>query len=128
MLNRDYSSLVCSQCSTEHAGSAKDTVALYSPPSSGFRAVLQHRLWRDVVYPSPQAAPLRSLLSPPLLSLLPPLLLEGIPLLWLQRSTEEMQLQPSLCSLAWGLQGLGFPWHHNCQSHLLLHMCAESQA
>lgn len=39
-----------------------------------------------------------------------------------------MQLQPPLCSLAWGPQGLGFPQHHNCQSHLLLHMHAESQA
>lgn len=105
-LNRDYSSLVYGQWSTEHAGSAKDTVALYSLPSSVSVQCCNTGCGGNVVYPP--SCP-RSLPSPPLLNLLSSPLPAEVPLLWWQRSTGDMQLQLTLCSLAWVPQGLGFP-------------------
>lgn len=107
-------------------------LALCSPPSSGFRAVLGSGTGHGGVLCAPPNCP-GSLLNPPLLSLLSSLILfqplqAGVPLLWWQVRAGETQLQPSLHSLAWGPRGLAFPWHHKCQPRLLLHTHTESQA
>lgn len=55
-LNRDYSSLVYSQWSTEHAGSVEDITALLCSLSSGFRAVLACNTGHGGMLCIPQAA------------------------------------------------------------------------